>query len=163
MKGLLFRLFLVFSGLCAAGSATATVYRCQHNGHVVYSDQVCGKHAKPLNFDDHRHPVSVVHPQVRARLASTHQGKHARRAKSRQKQCKYDSLEAFQRRNLRVSNKIVVCEPAAAVRATWGKPDTIRRTVSKGHVSERWTYNGPRRKPLRVVNLTDGRVTSFRK
>ena len=72
-------------------------------------------------------------------------------------------MESFQRRNLRVSHDIMVCEPAAAVRATWGKPDAVQRTVSKGHVNERWTYNGPRRKPVRVVNLKDGRVTSFRK
>lgn len=163
MTGILFRLLLGLLGLCAAGSATATVYRCQHNGHVIYSDKVCGKHAKVVGPGDHRHLVSVVHTQVQPRRAATHHGKRAHHAKSRKKECHYDSLESFQRRNLRVSNKIVVCEPAAAVRATWGKPDTVRRTVSKGHVREHWTYSGSRHKTARVVNLKDGRVTSFRK
>lgn len=161
MKGFL---VLVCVGLLMVGvthTASAAVYRCDKNGGIVYSAHPCGKDAVKLDASNPKSSITVMSMSVPKPATVKQSGsKHAQKAN--QHACPVDSLSSIELRNLRVSHVIMVCESAEGVRATWGKPDVITRTVSKGHVRERWVYNGPRGKPARSVSLEDGKVTSFK-
>lgn len=157
MKGFLMAVFSAVPVLLYSTPAAAAVYKCTAHGEIVYAAHPCGKHAVKLHLKDHSYsaPSPVKHAAVEpSRLSHNH--------KSRSRACPIDNMNSTELRNMRVSHVIMVCESAAGVRATWGKPDGVTRTVSKGHVRERWVYNGPRGKPARTVSLEDGKVTSFK-
>lgn len=160
MKRCLTLVSLVILVFSFASEVSAAVYKCDADGDIVYSAHPCGKDAVKLTLKDQSYPapsVTVPVSQKTAHIEPAHAarpGKHA---------CPIDSMSSIELRNMRVSGVIMMCEAADDVRATWGNPDSIKRTVSKGHVRERWVYNGPRGKPARSVSLEDGKVTSFQK
>ncbi|MGH8400099.1 MAG: hypothetical protein ACRESU_03260 [Gammaproteobacteria bacterium] len=163
MKGFLSVVFLGILGLFVAGSASAAVYKCDAHGEIVYSAHPCGKDAVKLKLKDDSYSAPQVKTSTIAEAAPASPSGRTHSSKSSKHACPIDSMESIELRNMRVSGIIMVCETAANVRATWGKPDSIKRAVSKGHVRERWVYDGPRGKPTRSVSLEDGKVTSFQK
>ncbi|HET7921846.1 MAG TPA: DUF4124 domain-containing protein [Gammaproteobacteria bacterium] len=137
-------------------SAVADVYRCEVNGTTRYSDQPCGKQAEPVKLAPVQtvtlQPVAQAKPQA-TRSVTAH-AKH-------EKPCRYDDLSSTEQRNLRVSQIIMLCEPAAAVRAAWGKPDKITRKHTHGHLREHWVYRDLNGHKKRDVALDNDRVTGF--
>jgi hypothetical protein len=163
MKG--FLTFVSLGILCfsIAGNAMAAVYKCDANGEIVYSAHPCGKDAVKLKLKDHSYSAPQLKSPAFVKTSSAMPSRLRHVSKSGKHACPIDSMNSIELRNMRVSRVIMVCERADDVRATWGKPDVVKRTMSKGHVRERWVYNGPRGKPARSVNLEDGKVTSFQK
>ncbi|HEX6550489.1 MAG TPA: hypothetical protein VF117_07420 [Gammaproteobacteria bacterium] len=157
MKGFLMAVFSVVPVVLYSTPAAAAVYKCTAHGEIVYAAHPCGKHAVKLQLKDHGYsiPLSTKPKAVKS-------SRPARVREPRSRACPIDVMNSIELRNMRVSHVIMVCESAADVRATWGRPDVVTRTVSKGHVRERWVYDGPRGKPARSVNLEDGKVTSFK-
>lgn len=139
-------------------AASTTVYRCNTGGKLVYSSRPCGKHARRLKLDDAANSISMVTPKL------PHESTGTKTGRSHESQrCPADRLSSTELRNLRVSHAIVVCESVDQVRASWGKPSSVKHTVSKDHVRERWIYKDRKGRPLRSVNLEDGKVVSFQK
>ncbi|HEX5340169.1 MAG TPA: hypothetical protein VFX47_04760 [Gammaproteobacteria bacterium] len=163
MKGLLRLVFLGILIFSVTSTASAAVYKCTVKDEIVYSAHPCGKDAVKLKLKDQGYSAPQVEASAIAETSSASPSGRAHSSKSLKHTCPIDSMDSIELRNMRVSNVIMACESADQVRATWGKPDSIKRTVSKGHVRERWVYNGPRGKPARSVNLEDGKVTSFQK
>lgn len=157
MKGFLIAALLGVPVLFFSTAAAAAVYKCDAHGEIVYAAHPCGKHAIKLQLKDHSY--SAPSP---AKRAAAEPSRPMRKRKSRSHACPIDAMSSIELRNMRVSHVIMVCESAAGVRATWGKPDAVTRSVSKGHVRERWVYKGPHGKPARSVSLEDGKVTSFK-
>lgn len=157
MKGFLPRFAFGILIFLISGVASAAVYKCDAGGAIVYSAHPCGKDAVRLALKDQSYSAPT-----RFKHAATPAPEPTHSAPAKQRVCAVDTMNSVELRNMRVSHIIMVCESAAGVRATWGKPDSITRTVSKGHVREHWTYDGPRGKPVRSVNLEDGKVTSFK-
>jgi hypothetical protein len=155
--------FLGITALSMAGRASTAVYKCDAHGETVYSAHPCGKNAVILKLEDHSYSPPRLKSPTPVKTSSANPTKRAHATKSGKRACPINSLNSIELRNIRVSGIIMVCESAAAVRATWGKPDSVKRTVSKGHIWERWVYSGPRGKPARSVNFEDGKVTSFQK
>ncbi|HET7649763.1 MAG TPA: hypothetical protein VFL15_03560 [Gammaproteobacteria bacterium] len=147
----------IFFALSCHAAATA-VYRCNTGGKLVYSSRPCGKDAQRLKLDDTEHSISMVTPKLPHAAAGT----KTKRSHESQR-CPADRLSSTELRNLRISHAIVVCESADQVRASWGKPSAVKRTVSKDHVRERWVYKDRKGRPLRSVNFEDGKVVSFQK
>lgn len=160
MKGFIISIFFVLQVLSFSSVASATVYRCESGGEIVYAAHPCGKHAVKLNLKQRDDSISFVTARMPAKPKPA-KAEHA--AKREQHQCPIDLLSSTQLRNLRVSHVIMVCESAAGVRAAWGKPDVIRHELSRGHVHEHWIYKNARGKQARSVSLEDGKVVSFEK
>jgi hypothetical protein len=147
----------VFFVLSCHAAATA-VYRCNTGGKLVYSARPCGKDARRLKLSDTANSISMVTPKLPRESTGT-----KRKRSSELQRCPADRLSSTELRNLRISHAIVVCESAEEVRASWGKPSTVKRTVNQDHVREHWVYKNRKGKPLRSVNLEDGKVVSFQK
>lgn len=149
--------------LFAPAALGASVYRCEQDGRVVFTDRPCSAGAQPL---PERSP-SVLPGGAAADLAKAHDERR-RRANDARRKADAQWLQAHEARKAEearlrqalVEGRVIQGMTAAQVRQAWGSPDRIERSAQPG-VQERWIWRSGK-KVTRSVTFRDGRVASLR-
>ncbi len=160
------RIAVCVMALLAMPASADSVYKCEKDGKIVYTDQPCSRQAQPHELPD---AIVITPPaQSERELARQHDARIARvRSARNQADAKWlkdhEAKKDYEQRvrTAIIEHEIIKGMSADDVRRAAGEPDKVTRSESHGSPKESWTYTSGGE--TRTVNFKNGEVSSITK
>lgn len=157
---------VVLLALVGLSVQASTVYRCEKDGHVTFTDRACAGAAPYLVPYEASAPVVLAPPSNFERELARQYDQRLARNKSARDQADAKWLKdqkglrdrAAAVRKAIIEHRVIVGMSTDEVKSALGEPDRVQKSETHGTDKETWTYldNGARR----TVNFKRGAVST---